>query len=204
MLPGHIDHAYSQVISGLNQTDPEVRIAGETIHLTVEAKDLYGNLRSNGSDKDALTVNAVYVNHSAYISPIGVGDLERWEDIWGKNITGELIEKPDHPGQYEAFISIFRAGMYAFHVRVFGEDILGFPKNFDIAPNPSIYAPKSIISGLNTSEPLVAGNPLTFQIQARDYYSNNLATLASALSSKNVTLTTNGAQIEGTITDKLN
>lgn len=41
--PGHIDHSYSEVISGLDSTDPEVREAGDTIMLTVQAKDLYGN-----------------------------------------------------------------------------------------------------------------------------------------------------------------
>lgn len=132
VYPGHIDHTFSEVIAGLGSTDPEITVAGETLILTIQAKDLYGNLMSNSNDQDALTVSAVYVNHSSYPSPIGVSDLDNWEEIWGKNITGEVVENSDSPGQYMAYISIFRAGMYGLQLSVFGENIAGFPKNLDV------------------------------------------------------------------------
>lgn len=58
--------------------------------------------------------------------------------------------------------------------------------NLRVTPNSAIYAPQCVVSGLDASA--VAGTALRFEIQARDFYSNNLAILATSLTSKNVTL----------------
>lgn len=173
-------------------------IAGYTYFFDIQAKDIYGNLLTEG---DAfIDIFADFVDDSAYDSQIGVPDLVGWENIYGKNVAGAVQDNQD--GTYEGQVTVFRAGEFSLSIELFGEEFLNSPFTPYLVTPSDLYAPNSVPVGFSANAAVNVES--TFEIQGRDYYSNNVLTLISSISDARVEIfdaTTNELVSVGTIED---
>lgn len=100
-------------------------------------------------------------------------------------------------------MTIYRAASYNLHVQINDQDVDSSPFGtfFDVQPS-DVYAPNCELA----TEPstLVSGTASTYNIQGRDFYHNNVDTLATSLSDLSVEIVnkTNGDVIAtGSIVD---
>lgn len=85
--------------------------------------DIWGNLHyqtlqdelDEGMD---VRVTATWVNHDNYLSPILVPDMDNWQSVYGKVITGSTVDAND--GTLTASIMIYRAATYRLNIDVDG------------------------------------------------------------------------------------
>ena len=104
-------------------------------------------------------------------------------------------------GKYIGQVTIFKAGQFTLDVKINSIEMTGSPfSTFTVSP-VEVYAPQSVPLGVPTTA--VAGVTSTFQIQGRDFYSNNAQTLISSVSASSVQLTYSSSSLvlAGTITD---
>ena len=172
--------------------------AGETLTMNIISKDIYGNTKTTGGITD-IKIIAEFQNANSFTSPISAPDLDNWDKIYGKTISGTFSDNND--GSYGGQITIFKAASYLLSITINSILISSSPVTLTVN-TASIDGSKCVQVGMVTS--VVAGVPQTFKIQARDYYSNNIVTLATSLTSKSVTLTLSTDQTiiaTGTMTD---
>jgi hypothetical protein len=170
--PVHCNHSISVLPMDLT--------AGITFFFTVTTKDMYANLIKDRRDNTTLNINATYTDHNDYLSPLPVPDLYDWRRIYGYDIAGLAIFNNlsnDHPhSTYTTQLTIFRAGTYSLDVMVNHRHIIGSPLPDQVKVRPALlYAPACIVYGLPLT--MTAGSTYTFQIQTRDFYSNNIKIL---------------------------
>lgn len=152
-------------------------IAGETKFFQIDTFDLYGNKQVKSYDDTKITIYATYLNHDNYFSPIGVADLPNWPTIYGKDISGIALDRKD--GTYASQLTIFRAGEYRINTVINSVDVKNSPQSFEIIPS-DLYAPNCVVK--NVVLAYTAGTTSMFDVQGRDFYSNNLViTLTSAI-----------------------
>jgi len=195
--PGDVDASTSLTTI----TPPQTVTAGMTYFFTITTKDMYGNLRTVNDADTEVEIIAEYINHAAWPSPIGVADLTNWQEIYGEDIAGVAENNDD--GTFRGQITVYRAGTFTLHVRINNEDVISSPFSNGLLIEPSLlYAPNSIVSGFSTVA--VAGTASTFEIQGRDFYSNNLQVLIASETDKAVKLVDQDGTtvLTGTIIDK--
>jgi hypothetical protein len=140
--------------------------------------DIYGNDLIRGGNGDEIEILALYVDHSEWNSEIGIEDLPGWSSVYGKDTLGLVSDNAD--GSYSCQITIYRAGKYTFQIKVNGQHILNSPWSEKLLVKPtSLYAPACIPKDIPTD--MEAGVQYTFQIQSRDFYSNNRRELLSTI-----------------------
>jgi hypothetical protein len=155
--------------------------AGITMFFTITTKDMYSNLIKDKRDNTTVTINATYTDHNDWLSPLpGVPDLYDWERIYGRDIAGLAIfnnrSNSEPHSSYTAQLTIFRAGKYSLDIMINGKHVIASPQIDQTLVKPALlYAPACIVDGLPLT--MVAGSSYTFQIQTRDFYSNNLKSL---------------------------
>ena len=194
VTPGDIEP--TKCVSDLATT--ATMAAGSTLFMVITTKDIYGNVISTGGRTD-ITILAKYVDSTAFASPISAPDLTNWAALYGTDISGNY--KDESNGKYTGQETIFRAGSFKLNVNIAGLAISGSPVTLTVNPT-TIYGSKCVAVGFNTAA--VAGVAQSFQVQARDYYSNNVATLIGSVSNAAVTLRSvdyNTVISTGTITD---
>jgi len=115
-------------------------------------------------------VIATYLDHTQWPSPISIPDLTDWKSTYGENIAGIALDNGD--GTYAAQLTIYKAGRFRLNIRVNTLDIKNSPfKTIEVSPT-NVYGPTSIQKGIPAA--MVAGTDYTFQVQGRDFYSNNI------------------------------
>lgn len=155
---------------------PLTSLAGITLEFSINLIDIYGNAELSSQDGIVASILAEYVDHASWPSPIGVSDLTNWDQIFGQDIAGISVDAED--GTLAAQVTVFRAGNFILHVLINGLDVVGSPFTpLEITPS-EIYGPSCIVDGLVSTS--TAGAAITFNIQARDYYSNNIQDLFGA------------------------
>jgi hypothetical protein len=113
---------------------------------------------------------AVYQNNAAWPSPISIPDLTNWQSIFGIDIAGLCSNKNN--GAYSCQLTTYRSGLYSLSVKVNGLNVLNSPWSpVNVAPT-ELYAPSCVPKGIPLT--MVAGTQYTFQIQSRDFFSNNM------------------------------
>lgn len=165
----------SQCVTNLSASP--AMTAGSTMFVLITTKDIYGNLITTGGRSD-ITILAKYLNSNSFASPISAADLSNWATLYGTDISGNYYDNGN--GYYTGQETIFRAGTFQLQFNITGLPISGSPLTLTVNPT-TIYGGKCVAVGFSSSA--VAGVAQSFQIQARDYYSNNVVTLASSLSS---------------------
>lgn len=159
--------------------------AGATIFFDITAKDIYGNTITKGGLVD-IAILAKYQNSNAFGSPISAPDLANWQSIYGTDISGSY--KDLSTGKYTGQITVFRGGAFSLSITINGVAITGMPVPLTVYP-AQINGAKCVPVGfINTA---AAGAVQTFQIQARDFYSNNIATLISTVLDKKIEVRSN-------------
>jgi len=142
------------------------------------------------------------LNHDNYFSPIGVADLPNWPTIYGKDISGIALDR--HDGTYASQLTIFRAGEYRINSVLNNVDVKNSPQFIEIIPS-DIYAPNCVVK--NVVLAYTAGITSTFDVQGRDFYSNNIVVkLSSAVTDYKLEfrdLITNETVHTGTIDDHI-
>jgi hypothetical protein len=135
-----------------------------------------------------------------YPSPIGVADLPNWPTIYGKDISGIALDRRD--GTYASQLTIFRAATYIVNTIINIVGVKNSPQEFEIIPS-DLYAPNCIVK--NVVLAYTAGTLSSFDIQGRDFYSNNLiVSLSTAVTDYKLEfrdLLTNETVHTGTIVD---
>eukprot|EP01022_Parablepharisma_sp_SALTPOND_P020162 TRINITY_DN3593_c0_g1_i1.p2 TRINITY_DN3593_c0_g1~~TRINITY_DN3593_c0_g1_i1.p2 ORF type:complete len:1692 (-),score=110.26 TRINITY_DN3593_c0_g1_i1:19422-24497(-) len=154
--------------------------AGATMFFDITAKDIYGNTITSGGLTD-IAILADYLNSDSFASPIGAPDLPDWAAIYGTDISGAYKDLGN--GKYTGQITVFRAGSFSLKITINSASISGTPLPLTVHP-AQINGEKCVAVGFSSTA--TAGTAQTFQIQARDYYSNNIATLISSVSDKKV------------------
>lgn len=176
--------------------------AGETKFFQIDTVDLYGNKQVRSYDDTKITIYATYLNHDNYFSPIGVADLPNWPTIYGKDISGIALDR--HDGTYASQLTIFRAGEYRINSVLNNVDVKNSPQFIEIIPS-DIYAPNCVVK--NVVLAYTAGITSTFDVQGRDFYSNNIVVkLSSAVTDYKLEfrdLITNETVHTGTIDDHI-
>ena len=173
--------------------------AGSTYFFSIFAKDLYGSAITTGGQSTDISIMAYFQNANSYTSPISVADLTNWQQINGVDIAGAVEDLGT--GKYIGQVTIFKAGQFTLDVKINSIEMTGSPfSTFTVSP-VEVYAPQSVPLGVPTTA--VAGVTSTFQIQGRDFYSNNAQTLISSVSASSVQLTYSSSSLvlAGTITD---
>lgn len=204
IIPGEV--APTNCITTLGLAPLSVR-AGVTKFFTVTTYDLFNNLQVQSYADTDVAIFAAYVNHNAYASPISVPDLPNWSFIHGKDISGIALDKGD--GTYASQFTIFRAGTYALSIKINDVHVKQSPYQqpqsdyLYITPS-EIYAPNCIVKQVVLD--YVAGTMSQFDIQGRDFYSNNIVSLlASAITDHKVEFrssdSSNQVILSGILTD---
>ena len=145
--------------------------AGTTYYFTTVLVDIYKNhLISNPAEGTKIEIKARYLNHDDWTSPIGVPDLKQWQQVFGKDIVG--IASSNNDGTFSSQITLYRAGSYQLSVQVNGADVTDSPFTTQLKVRPTdLYAPACVMKDVKTE--MTAGVPVQFEIQTRDFYSNN-------------------------------
>ena len=89
------------------------------------------------------------------------------------------------------------------HITINGSNLNGYPKALEVTPSQTVYSGNCVIA--NMSNGRVAGTAITFNIQSRDYFSNNKSNLLSTLKSYKIEMslkTDSSINFTGTLADK--
>jgi Filamin/ABP280 repeat len=172
IVPGEVSP--SNCITSLGLA-PLTAKAGSTKFFTITTYDLFNNLEVQSYADTEIEILAKYVDHNAYLSPINVPDLPTWQFNYGKDITGLALDRFD--GTYASQLTIYRAGTYALSIKVnevhVKQSPYQMPESDYLYITPSeIYAPNCIVKQVVLD--YVAGTTSGFDIQGRDFYSNNI------------------------------
>ena len=171
--------------------------AGDTYFFTINAKDLYGSTIRTGGE-DSISIFAYFQDATVFASPIGIPDLTTW--VLGNEISG--IAQDLNDGTYIGQVTILKAAVFTLDVQIYDTPIKDSPFSPLTVTPSEVYAPQSVAPSVPTTA--VAGVQTTFQIQGRDFYGNNAATLITSVTSTLVELRntkTNTLVLTGTITD---
>lgn len=186
--PGEIDPTECSHSIPVGAGESEVAmVAGITHFFEIITRDINGNLIKSSRENTTVEITAVYENHVDWTSPLSVPDFLNWEEIYGRDIAGlaafDNTTDPDSDSTYRGQVTIYRAGTFTLQVRINGIDVQESPMPAWLRVAPSdLYAPNSIVQGLLLQ--MTAGDTYTAQIQARDFYSNNMkVSLADAAES---------------------
>ena len=173
--------------------------AGSTYLFSIITKDLYGSSITTSGQSTQIAIMAYFQNANAFTSPISVADLTNWQQIYGLNIAGAVQNLGT--GTYVGQVTIFMAGEFTLNVKINDIEMTGSPfSTFTVSP-VEVYGPLSVPSGVPAIA--VAGVTSTFQVQGRDFYSNNAQTLISTISATSVQLksVSTNLVLDGAITD---
>ena len=174
--------------------------AGMTYFFTVTTKDVYSNLLVEGIEDIDFDIIAEYVS-TTYTSPIAIADYSNMAAEFGTDVAGIATDQDD--GTYYCQVTIYRAASYNLYVQINNQDVDSSPFSNFFAVEPSdVYAPNCEMQ--TDPSTLVSGTAYSYNIQGRDFYHNNVVTLASTLSDLTVEIVnkTNGDVIAtGSIAD---
>ena len=173
--------------------------AGSTYLFSIITKDLYGSSITTGGQSTQIAIMAYFQNANAFTSPISVADLTNWQQIYGLNIAGAV--QGLGTGTYVGKVTIFKAGEFTLDVKINDIEMTGSPFSIFTVSPVEVYGPLSVPSGVPAI--VVAGVTSTFQVQGRDFYSNNVQTLISTISATRVQLksVSTNLVLDGAITD---
>lgn len=190
----------SATASSISVVTPISTSAGSTYQFSITAKDFFGSPILSGGQADEISIMAYFQDATAFVSPIGMADLTDWQLVNGRDIAGAVQDLGT--GTYMGQVTVFKAGAFTLDVKVGDVPMTGSPfAPFTVSP-VEVHGPKSLPAGAPTSA--VAGTPSTFQVQGRDFYGNNAATLITSATSTTVelrTVSTNSLTATGTIVD---
>lgn len=183
--------------------------AGTTKFFTVTTYDLFNNLEVQSYDDTHVDILARYVEHTTlYSSPISVPDLPNWSFIYGKDISGIALDRFD--GTYASQFTIYRAGTYALSIKVNEVDVKQSPyqmaeSDYLYVTPSDLYAPNCIVKQVVLA--YTAGTLSGFDVQGRDFYSNNLVVkMSSSITDSKVEFRdpiTKAAILQGALTDSV-
>lgn len=180
-------------------TTPITITAGSTYSFIFTAYDLFDTAITVGGEEESIAIMAYFQDASAYDSPIGVADLDNWEEVLGYNIAGSVEDLGD--GTYECLVTIMKAAEFTMEVNVNDVPLTGSPFSPLYVVPAEIYAPQCVGTAPTS---VVSGVTSSFQVQGRDYYSNNVNSLITSASSTLVELRSasdNSLIVTGSIVD---
>lgn len=123
MLPGEVSSSNS--LTSIQSGDLLEFQAGTTYLFTIYLRDIYDNALLTGDSESEIKIQAVYVNHNDWPSPIGATDLHNWEVLYGRNIVGLASDNQD--STYQGQLTIYRAGYFSLNVMINGQHVINSP-----------------------------------------------------------------------------
>lgn len=86
-----------------------------------------------------------------YNSPIGVPDITDWENLYGRDVAGALLDKRD--GTYTGQVTVFKAGDFKLSIQYDRVEFSNSPFSpYHVSPAP-VMGTKSIPLGfVNTAQ----------------------------------------------------
>lgn len=170
--------------------------AGRTYLFTVDLLDIYSNAMSLADER--IEILAEYQDHTEWPSPIGIPDLQNWQALYGTNIAGVATNNKD--GSYQGQLTLYRAGLYQLSVKINDQHVVDSPWTPVLVLPTNLYAPSCVPLGVPSL--IEAGSQYTFQIQTRDFYSNNLKSSQQDLDFQ-ITFTSGDETVSATLQDDL-
>eukprot|EP00736_Rhodelphis_marinus_P003324 Rmarinus@m.14781 len=144
--------------------------AGEVATFTIEARDIYGNLRMSGGDDFWVSISIPYFDCQTFpvVSCEFIGETTLTE------IVPAVTDNDD--GTYTATYTLNTTlpvdDFYYVRIGVNSTEVFGSP--FELVIEPGAISPAHSLAQLDAPTVVTAGEDLSFTVQTRDQWSNNL------------------------------